>query len=70
VRTAAERYEQAGLAGFAVMSLADHPANAIRVSIALWFVLALVAAESAPRTPARRRSGQLATGVRSRSGSR
>ncbi|GAA3095420.1 hypothetical protein GCM10010464_68740 [Pseudonocardia yunnanensis] len=60
----------AGLAGFAVMSLADHPANAIRVSIVLWIVLALVAAESAPRTLARRRSGQLATGVRSRSGSR
>ncbi|WP_433289617.1 O-antigen ligase family protein [Pseudonocardia sp. CA-142604] len=60
----------AGLAGFAVMSLADHPANAIRVSIAVWIVLALVAAESAPRTLARRRSGQPATGVRSRSGSR
>ncbi len=36
----------AGLAGFAVMSLADHPANAVRISIALWAVLGLVAAES------------------------
>jgi O-antigen ligase len=32
----------AGLAGFAVISLADHPANAIRISLALWAVLALV----------------------------
>lgn len=36
----------AGLAGFAVMSLADHPANAIRIAIALWALLGLVAAES------------------------
>ncbi|WP_300011491.1 O-antigen ligase family protein [Pseudonocardia sp.] len=35
----------AGLAGFAVMSLADHPANAIRLSIALWAVLGLLAAD-------------------------
>jgi hypothetical protein len=32
----------AGLAGFAVMALADHPANAIRISLAMWAVLALV----------------------------
>jgi hypothetical protein len=43
----------AGLAGFAVMSLADHPANAIRISLALWAVLALVVGwtrRTAPRT--------------------
>ncbi|OLT15763.1 hypothetical protein BJF78_16135 [Pseudonocardia sp. CNS-139] len=32
----------AGLAGFAVMSLADHPANAIRISLVMWALLALV----------------------------
>ncbi|WP_433556702.1 O-antigen ligase family protein [Pseudonocardia xinjiangensis] len=60
----------AGLAGFAVMSVADHPGNAIRVSIALWAVLALVAAEVPVRTRRRWRPGQPATRVRSRSGSR
>ncbi len=60
----------AGLAGFAVMSLADHPANAIRVSIAVWIVLALVAAESAPRTLAGAALVSPPQAVRSRSGSR
>jgi len=53
----------AGLAGFAVMSLADDPANAIRVSLALWAVLGLLAAEMRP-------GRQPATTARSRSGSR
>ena len=75
---------RAGLAGFAVMSLADHPANAIRVSLALWVVLALVVAGTrgpglgAPVTAPTaviaalggRRRRQPATAVRSRSGSR
>lgn len=39
----------AGLAGLAVMSLADHPSNAIRISLALWLVLGLVAAEGPAR---------------------
>jgi O-Antigen ligase len=39
----------AGLAGFAVMSLADHPAAASRVAVALWAVLAIVATEARPR---------------------
>jgi hypothetical protein len=33
----------AGLAGFAVVSLADHPANAARLSLAMWTVLGLLA---------------------------
>src|SRR5262249_12243311 len=36
------------LAGFAVMSISDHPANTTRVSLALWLVLGLLAAEVAP----------------------
>lgn len=52
---------ESGLAGFAVMSVADDPANAIRISLALWAVLGLLAAE-----PIR----QVVTPDRSRSGSR
>lgn len=33
----------AGLAGFAVFSLADHPANAARISVAMWAALGLLA---------------------------
>lgn len=57
----------AGLAGFAVMSLADHPANALRIALVLWAVLALVAADSPPRT-ARRRRGARRAAADSRSG--
>jgi O-Antigen ligase len=39
----------AGLAGFAVMSLADHPAAASRIAVALCAVLAIVATEARPR---------------------
>jgi hypothetical protein len=76
----------AGLAGFAVMALADHPANAIRISLAMWAVLALVLDVRPVPDPAttviaatrpaarggghRRRSRQPTTAVRSRSGSR
>lgn len=54
----------AGLAGFAVMSIADHPANAHRVAIAFWAVLAILATEVRPE------AGQPVTAARSRSGSR
>ena len=54
----------AGLAGFAAISVADDPANALRISLALWAVLGMLAAEE----PGVRR--QLVTDVRSRSGSR
>lgn len=49
----------AGLAGFAVLSLADHPANAQRIALVLWIVLGLVAADSPPvwRLLTRRRTG-------------
>lgn len=60
----------AGLVGFAVMSLADHPANAVRLSLALWAVLALVAVEAPARASGRRHASQPATAARSRSGSR
>lgn len=60
----------AGLAGFAVMSVADHPANAIRVSLALWVVLALLAAERVGRRPSGQPGRGSATLARSRSGSR
>jgi len=39
----------AGLAGYAVMSLADHPANALRISLVLWTVLALAVADAPSR---------------------
>jgi hypothetical protein len=38
----------AGLAGFAVIGLADQPANAIRISVVLWMLLGLVAGSRAP----------------------
>ncbi len=38
----------AGLAGFAVMTLADHPANAARLSVTLWIVVGLLAAAASP----------------------
>lgn len=41
----------AGLAAFAVMSIADHPANADRISLTLWVVLGL-AASTLPRPSA------------------
>lgn len=34
----------AGLAGFATICLVDHPANSLRVALALWVVLGLLAA--------------------------
>ncbi len=38
----------AGLAGFAVMALADHPANTARLSVALWVVVGLLVAAASP----------------------
>jgi hypothetical protein len=50
-----------GLAGFAVIGLADHPANALRVSLVLWAVLGLLAGTVPAGTVLflpRRRAGQ------------
>lgn len=41
----------AGLAGFAVLSLADHPANTSRIAVALCAVLGVLAAESRSQRP-------------------
>jgi hypothetical protein len=50
----------AGLAGFAVMALADHPANATRLSVALWVVVGLLAAGAASPDPVRSAGGERA----------
>lgn len=65
----------AGLAGFAVMSLADHPANALRISLAMWVVLGALAAQTGQvdRTDRPDQAGTASDpvrAVRSRSGSR
>jgi len=49
----------AGLFGFAVMSLADHPANAFRIALGFYFVLGLVMTSSLPVT----RPGQVIPGL-------
>ena len=38
----------AGLAGYTVIALFDHPANAVRMSVVLWLVLGLLAADFRP----------------------
>lgn len=43
----------AGLAGFATVSLVDDPANSLRVALAFWAVLGLLAAEDPRLTPPR-----------------
>lgn len=65
----------AGLGGFAVLSLTDDPANALRIALALGIVLGMTAGPAPVRDHAdpthRHRRGQRAAGaVRSRSGSR
>lgn len=51
------RVAGAGLAGFAVMSLVDHPANATGVATLMWLLLGLVAGVRGPGRPASPQAG-------------